>query len=109
NYKALASELAGRYYFILGNSTVAKTYLDNARRFFLQWGAFGKVKHLEKEFGLLLGSSILENKKNEQTVSMENVDVRFLLNASRAVSSIKDVDKVIEQLMLAVIQNSGAD
>ena len=109
NYKALASELAGRYYFSSGNITVAKAYLENARRFFLQWGAFAKVKHLEKEFGLLLGSSLLENKKNKEPVSMENVDVGYLLNVSRAVSSIKDVDKVIEQLMLAVIQNSGAD
>ncbi|HVZ97737.1 MAG TPA: GAF domain-containing protein, partial [Chitinophagaceae bacterium] len=110
NYKALASELAGRFYFSSGNSTVAKTYLDNARRSFLQWGAVQKVKFLEKEFQSLLGASILEDKKpGAESISMENVDVNLLLQASRTISSVKDVDQVIEQLMLTVIRNSGAD
>ncbi len=110
NHRALASELAGRFYFSSGNTTVAKTYLDNARKYFLQWGAVQKVKFLEREFQSVLGSSILEDKKPaNESVSMENVDVSLLLQASRTVSSIKDVDKVIEQLMLTVIRNSGAD
>ena len=110
NFKALASELAGRYHFFSGNAIIAKTYLDNARRAYWQWGAVLKVKYIEKEFGSLLGQSILENvQDSNKLVSLENVDVGMILEASHAVNSAKDIDQVVEQLMQTVIQNSGAD
>ncbi len=110
NFKALANELAGRYHFQSGNAIIAKTYLDNARQAYRQWGAFLKVKHIEKEFAGLLGKSILEDiKETNDPGSLQHVDLGMVLEASRAVNSAKDIDQVIEQLMQTVIQNSGAD
>lgn len=110
NYKALANELAGRYHFDSGNTTIAKTYLDNARRAYQRWGAILKVKYIEKEFAALLGQSIMQEQKNlHDSISFENVDLGLVLQTSHAVNSAKDIDHVVEQLMKTVIQNSGAD
>ncbi len=110
NLKALASELAGRYHFWSGNTIMAKTFLDNARRAYTQWGAMGKVKYLEKEFESLLGKSILEDhKENLAPGILQNADLNLFLETSHAINNAKDIDKVIEKLMQSVIQNSGAD
>ena len=110
NLKALANELAGRYHFQLANTTIAKTYLENARQAYLQWGAVLKVKCLEKEFQSLLGKSILaENKEITATDFLQNADMNLVLETSNAINNATDIDTVIEKLMQTVIQNSGAD
>ncbi|RYY27280.1 MAG: GAF domain-containing protein, partial [Chitinophagaceae bacterium] len=110
NFKALANELAGRYHAGSGNSIIAKTYLDNARNAYMQWGAIGKVRYIEKEFGELLGPSILDKTQvGKHISSLQHIDLSLVLEASQAVNTAKDIDQVIEQLMQTVIQNSGAD
>lgn len=110
NIKALANELAGRYHFSSGNTIMAKTFLDNARRAYLQWGAIGKVKYIEKEFENLLGKSILEDTREYVAPGiLQNADMNLFLQTSHAINNAKDNDKVIEQLMQSVIQNSGSD
>lgn len=110
NIKALAYELAGHYHFSSGNTIIAKTYLDDARRTYLQWGAILKVKFLEKEFENLLGQSILErNKEKMKEEDLQSADVNLLIKTTYALNNTKDIDEMIEQLMLTVIQNSGAN
>jgi histidine kinase len=110
NIKALANELAGRYHFNSGNTIISKTYLDNARRAYLQWGALLKVKYLEKEFENVLGKSILEEvKEYTSPAAWQNIDMNLVLETSNAINNAKDIDRVIEKLMQTVIQNSGAD
>ncbi|MGN6530891.1 MAG: adenylate/guanylate cyclase domain-containing protein, partial [Ginsengibacter sp.] len=110
NIKALANELAGRYHFASGNPIIAKTYLDNARHAYQQWGATLKVKFLEKEFGSVLVTSIVqEEKENISPASWQNADMNLVLETSNAINTTKDLDRMIEKLMQTVIQNSGAD
>lgn len=110
NLKALANELAGRYHHQSGNSIIAKTYLDNARRAYLQWGAILKVKYLEKEFENILGKSILDEKKETAfQEKWESTDMNLVLETANAINNTKDIDGVIEKLMQTIIQNSGAD
>ena len=42
-------------------------------------------------------------------ISLQNIDMGIMLDASHAVNSATDIDKVIEQLMHTVIKHSGAD
>ncbi|MGN6248446.1 MAG: adenylate/guanylate cyclase domain-containing protein [Ginsengibacter sp.] len=110
NIKALANELAGRFHFSSGNVIIAKTYLDNARNAYKQWGALLKVKYLEKEFESVFGNSILE--ATTKTASQEvwqNADMDVVLQASNTINNTRDFDRMIEKLMQTVIQNSGAD
>ncbi len=110
NIKALANELAGRFHFRSGNAIIAKTYLDNARNAYQQWGALLKVRYLEKEFESILGKSILENtKENVSQEAWQDADMNLVLQTSNTINNTKDIDRMIEQLMQTVIQNSGAD
>ncbi len=111
NYKALALELAGRHQFAAGNSLIAQTYLDYSRKAWLQWGANAKVMQLEKEFPTILSDTILEQQTADelQDTTFAGMDLKLLLKATRAVNSEKDIDSLVEQLMKAIIQYSGAD
>lgn len=110
NYKAMACELAGRSGFISGNQMMAKTYLVNARAYYLQWGAYAKVRYLEEEYGSLLGKSILgEEDKGNAGFSSQNLDLTLLLQTAKTVTSGKDVDALVKQLMQTIIQYAGAD
>jgi predicted ATPase/class 3 adenylate cyclase len=111
NIKALANELGGRFHFESGNVIIAKTYLDNARHAYLQWGALRKVKSLEKEFENVFGNSILQETKETTSTAdgWQNADMNLLLQTSNTINNTKDIDRMIEKLMQTVIQNSGAD
>jgi histidine kinase len=110
NYKALANELAGRFQFKAGNQTMSKTYLDNARRCYQQWGATAKVIQLETAFASILGNSILQpSNTTAATDIVAGMDLNVMLQANRAVTSEKDIDNLVVQLMKAIIQYSGAD
>ena len=54
-YEALAYEVASEFYRARGVETVADTYLREARRGYLQWGAHGKVKLLDMRHPRLPG------------------------------------------------------
>ena len=46
--EGLAHEVAARFYAARGFDTIAHAYLRDARRCYLRWGAFGKVRQLEQ-------------------------------------------------------------
>ena len=46
--RALAHEVAARFYAARGFETIAHAYLRNARYCYLRWGALGKVRQLEQ-------------------------------------------------------------
>ncbi|MEM9072944.1 MAG: AAA family ATPase, partial [Myxococcota bacterium] len=52
--EAIANELAARFYLERGSSTPARAYLTEARAVYDEWGAQGKVRHLEQELGDVL-------------------------------------------------------
>ncbi len=54
NEEALANELAAQFQFSLGRTALAAAYLKEARRCYLEWDAYAKVKHLEERFPKLL-------------------------------------------------------
>jgi predicted ATPase/class 3 adenylate cyclase len=113
NYKALANELAGGYQYKAGNQTMSKTYLENARRSYQQWGAIAKVQQLETTYASLYGNSILQARQSEEkggtASTMEGMDLNVIMQANRAVTNEKDIDSLVEQLMKSIIQYSGAD
>jgi histidine kinase len=111
NYKALANELVGRFQFKSGNHIMAKTFLTNARKAYLQWGAIAKVEQLENEFGQIIGHHTVKEKDDNQYTNNDNIqiDLNLILQANRAVESEKDIDSLVIQLMKSIIQVSGSD
>jgi hypothetical protein len=55
---ALASELAGKFYWAHNDSTNAESYLRKAIEYYEKWGATAKVKQIEEGFSTLLGKGM---------------------------------------------------
>jgi predicted ATPase/class 3 adenylate cyclase len=111
NYKALAEELAGRRQYEDGNRIMANTFLNNARKDYLQWGAVAKVEQIELQYKDILGGTILkplETNITEEAI-ISSADLNFLFQANKAVKSEKDIDSLVEQLMDVIIKYSSAD
>ena len=111
NYKALANELAGKFQFKSGNQIMSRTYLDNSRKAYMDWGAVAKVQQLEKEFGKILGTSLLQEQAADESNDgvLGGMDLNLVLQASQALKSEKDIDSLVEQLMKVIIRFSGAN
>jgi signal transduction histidine kinase len=100
--EAIAHEITARFYAARGLQTVVRACLQNARNLYSQWGALGKVKHLEQSFPSLRESRRLAGPLLEQ------VDVQALASASQAVSSELDLPKLVETLLVIALKDAGA-
>ena len=110
NYKAIACELAGRMAFASGNTLMAKTYLENARQSYMQWGADAKVKKVERDFQSLFGKSLLKKENTiAESTALESPDLALILQTAQSVKSESDIDRLIEQLLNSLVQAAGAD
>src|SRR6516165_7904776 len=105
--EAIAHEIAARFYSERGLETIAHTYLQNARRLYVRWGALGKVRHLELRYPCLREQP---HSQADGTLgsSLEQIDVLALAKASQAVSSELDLGKLIETLLIIAVENACA-
>jgi PAS domain S-box-containing protein len=107
--EAVAHEAAARFYAARGAETIAQACWRNARFCYLQWGAAGKVRQLERAHprlrdeptpppsGIVLGAGI------EQWAS------GAVVKASQAISSEIVLDRLIETLMTLTLEHAGAE
>ena len=108
HHEALANELAGRFYASRGFEKIAYAYLRDARYAYLRWGAYGKVRQLERVYPRL---HVLEHGGAAAKVSesIHQMDVATVVKASQAVSTEIELPRLIETLMKMAAQNAGAD
>ncbi len=114
NEKALAYELAGKFYLDKNQNRLAGVYLQDAHYTYQQWGAIAKVKHLEArhpQFFISTASitqGTLTTTSTTGSSSGEALDLAAVLKASQAISGEIVLDKLLENLMRTVIANAGA-
>jgi PAS domain S-box-containing protein len=107
--EALSYELAARCYAARGLEEIAHLYLGNARRAYLRWGAYGKVRQLDqlhpglRQDGRDPGSAIMI------AAPVEDLDLATVIKVSQAVSSEIVPEKLIESLLRTAIEHAGAD
>ena len=104
--EGLCYEVAARFYAARGVDTVALNYLREARRCYLRWGAFGKVRQLEQ-----LHPRLRDTAPAAGTIGtpVEQLDVATVLKAAQAVSGEIVLGKLIETLLRIVTEHAGAD
>lgn len=106
--EALANELTAQFYFLRGFERIGKTYLLEAHKLYGEWGATAKQRQLERRFpGLAARVSATE--KGNTSTRIEQLDVQSVIKASQAVSSVFEVNGLIETLLRIVIENAGAE
>ena len=118
--EALANELAAKFYADKRQINIARTYLQNARYYYLKWGAKAKVKQLEETYPELLPyksdlrrKSVINNHGLTSLTSTETrmasaLDLTTVVKASQALSGEIVLDKLLAKLITIVLENAGA-
>jgi predicted ATPase/signal transduction histidine kinase/GAF domain-containing protein len=107
--EALAYELAAKYYEARDFQTIAQTYMRNARACYARWGADGKVAQLDRHYpGLGRESTGRAASALSATAISENLDLSALVEIYQTVSGEIVLDRLIEQLMITVVEQAGA-
>jgi hypothetical protein len=105
--EALAYELAARFYAARGFEEVGHLYLGNARRASLRWGADGKVRQLDQLHPPLRQHGRGPSPSGTIETTVEQLDLATVLKVSQAVSGEMVLEKLIDRLMRAAIEQAG--
>ncbi|KNY29772.1 protein kinase domain-containing protein [Pseudobacteroides cellulosolvens] len=117
NMKALINELLGEFWINRDDKFIGKAYIKEAYYFYTKWGAFSKIRILEKkyahfftDFSKLNFKFASPNKKHINTKFTEalSLDLGSILKATQAISSEIKIDKLLKVLMNTIIENAGA-
>ncbi|GGF49287.1 hypothetical protein GCM10011611_64640 [Aliidongia dinghuensis] len=107
--EALAYELAARFYAARGFEEVADLYLGNARRCYLRWGADGKVRQLDQLHPQLRQHGGAPRPSGTIEAPVEQLDLATVIKVSQAVSGEMVLEKLMDRLMRAAIEQAGAE
>ncbi|MCB1191616.1 MAG: AAA family ATPase [Leptospiraceae bacterium] len=120
--EAIANELAAKFWLSQKNEKIARVYMIDARYAYERWGCKPKVKQLEETFPDLLGfnqNRRTTNRRNVSTTttsgttgsssSSNSIDIQSVLKASQTLSAEIELDKLLENMMKILFQNSGAE
>jgi PAS domain S-box-containing protein len=107
--EGLGHEVAARFYAARGVKTIALAYLREARRCYLRWGAFGKVRQLEQLHPHLRDAPVPASPTATMGAPVEQLDVGTVLKAAQAVSGEIVLGKLIERLMRVAVEHAGAE
>ncbi len=116
--EALASELAGRFYFEIGKEKIGRVYISDAHHLYQLWGAKAKWEHLERQFpglfigknisatsGTVAGATIIASSGSSSGISL---DKNSIIKASQTLSGEVVLEHLLEKMMKIVIENAGA-
>src|SRR6202011_1753777 len=81
--EGLAHEVAARFYAARDFDTIACAYLREARRCYLRWGAFGKVRQLEQLHPHLRDAPVPTSPTTTIGAPIEQLDVGTVLKAAQ--------------------------
>ena len=109
---ALINELAARFYLSQNRLIFVKSYLNDARVWYLQWGATAKVRQLEEYYGNLFPEAIESRIAETVTASTSShaniLDLATVIKASQAIYSEIVLEKLLKKLLHIILENAGA-
>ena len=107
--EAIAYELAARFYAARGFRKFADAYLLEARSCYRGCGADGKVAQLDQLYPHIQKQSSSSIPTSTFRTPSELLDLATVLKVSEAVSGEMRLEKLIDSLMRAAIQQGGAE
>ncbi|MDB5578449.1 MAG: multi-sensor signal transduction multi-kinase, partial [Bradyrhizobium sp.] len=107
--EGLAHEAAARFYAARGVKTIARACLREARRCYLRWGAFGKVRQLEQLHPHLRDAPVSASPTATIGAPVGQLDVGTVLKASQAVSGEIVLGELIKTLLRIAVEHAGAE
>jgi predicted ATPase/signal transduction histidine kinase/DNA-binding NarL/FixJ family response regulator len=122
NEKALAHELAAKFYLSWGKEAIAQLYMQKAHYAYQVWGAQRKVDDLEEKYPYLLTGTSARSRSqttvNQITNSLtttshsrtnSSLDLATVMKASQTISGEIVLSNLLSQLMKIAIENAGAE
>ncbi len=114
--EALANELAGKFWLRQNKLEFAGIYLRRARYQYQLWGANGKADDLAKKYADLLAESpyvkvsprITSTNRASSTKNL-GLDLTSILEVSQTLIAEIKLEKLLEKIMIIVIENAGAE
>ena len=103
--EALAYEVAARFYAARGLDLISETYLRKAHSAFLQWGAVGKARQMERRHP---GLRPTQRAAHENETSVGHLDIASIVKISHVVSGEIVLDRLVEKLMVIAVEHAGA-
>jgi PAS domain S-box-containing protein len=107
--EGLAHEVAARFFTARGFDTIAHACLREARRCYLRWGAFGKVRQLEQLHPHLRDAPVSASPTATIGAPVGQLDVGTVLKAAQAVSGEIVLGELIKTLMIIAVEHAGAE
>jgi GAF domain-containing protein len=107
--EAIANEVASRFYAAREFETIARAYLQDAKRCYLRWGADGKVRQLEDLYPYLREDEPVPGPTKTIGAPVEHLDLATVIKVSQVISSEIVLEKLIDALMRTALQQAGAD
>jgi predicted ATPase/transcriptional regulator with GAF, ATPase, and Fis domain/tRNA A-37 threonylcarbamoyl transferase component Bud32 len=118
NEEGLAHELSAKFQLSEGRADQARQEMERARQCYLTWGAVAKVRDLQSHHPELLAEGRPESRltsehvglpsKSTITSSGEALDSISIVKTIHAISGEIHMDRLLERLMAAVMENAGA-
>ncbi len=109
NNEALALEIAARLYAGRGLDRIAKAYAQDARDCYRQWGADGKVRHLEAQYPFLTDQHPSSDPTRTVLAPVEHFDLATVLKVSQAVQGETDLETLTAAIMRLGLEHAGAE
>lgn len=112
---ALCYELAAKYYAGNGLLEIARFHMQEALLIYANWGAIGKVRHLEALYPNLCVSqtSGLITREAATTsmmaTSSDALDLSSVMRANQTISGEIQLEKLMEKMLHVIIENAGAE
>jgi PAS domain S-box-containing protein len=106
---ALAAELAARFYAGRGVDRIARDYLRDARRGYLQWGADGKARQLEERYPYLRDEDPRPDPVRTTRTPVEHLDLETVLKFLQVMSGAADLETLAASVMRLALEHAGAE
>ncbi|NSW91777.1 MAG: AAA family ATPase [Firmicutes bacterium] len=124
--KAIACELAARFYSAEGRDRIAKAYMSDAFRLYCEWGAVAKIQDLECRYPELLDGVEVEEEKGKydsaeilrnilmfsnisESKAASDRDIYSIQKVIRNISEQSDPDKLLENFLEVAVESAGAN
>ena len=110
-HKAVANELAGKYWLGENKQLNGAQYLYHSYQDYIEWGANGKAEFLMSTHHKLLSNiqntnSLIPNKTSNNMTQV--LDLASVLKASETLSGEVDLQAFLHRMMVIIMENAGA-
>ncbi|MCB1190116.1 MAG: PAS domain S-box protein [Leptospiraceae bacterium] len=113
NEIALIFEVAGKFYLKNNNKRQASYYLQDAYKYYRQWGVVAKTRYLESKYNSYINykqdSDFFANAIIKAKQEIQSMDIDSIISAAQAISSEIVMEKLLNKMMILVLENANAD